>query len=311
MNSVIDSFTMSAANKKDESTRSPLILDGHQWQNIVKQLRPEDEALARREKEREYEEYLKNGSRSMTKHWTNSVEKIRERENLELLRAREKKRADGKWRLLKAIFDLFFFKHSSWFPVERCFRELKETDEKTRKEQIAYAEQLLKRLQPGPKQLEGAYAWSVILHEQQKQREARRQREQIEREKSLLDGELLRLQAQQWIDDQIEQMRKYRERCADYKRIICHDIDARTKERLSSSQRLIELEQMERDANEQQMQKQLRKERETSQQRREQFRNEVMKSMQRARQEKRSKLIFKMPNTVHNGPSNGFPFSIL
>lgn len=96
MNSVIDSFTMSAANKKDESTKSPLILDGHQWQNIVKQLRPEDETLARREKEREYEKYLKNGSRSMTKHWTNSVEKIRERENLELMRAREKKRADGK-----------------------------------------------------------------------------------------------------------------------------------------------------------------------------------------------------------------------
>lgn len=195
--------------------------------------------------------------------------------------------------------------------MERCFRELKETDEKTRKEQIAYAEQLLKRLQPGPKQLEGAYAWSEILHEQQKQREARRQREQIERERSLHESELLRLQAQQWIDDQIEQMRKYRERCADYKRIICHDIDARTKERLSSSQRLIELEQMERDANEQQMQKQLKKERESSQQRREQFRNEVMKSMQRARQEKRSTLIFEMPNTVHNGPSNEFPFSIL
>lgn len=83
-------------NKKDESIKSPLILDGHQWQNIIKHLQPETEALERHAREREYDEYLKNGSRSMTKHWTNSVEKIRERETLELLRKKEQKRADGK-----------------------------------------------------------------------------------------------------------------------------------------------------------------------------------------------------------------------
>lgn len=87
---------MSATNTKRDTTISPLILNGTRWQSIIKQLRPDAEALARQEKEREYEEYLKNGSRSMTKHWTNSVEKIRERKRLELLRAKERKRADGK-----------------------------------------------------------------------------------------------------------------------------------------------------------------------------------------------------------------------
>lgn len=177
--------------------------------------------------------------------------------------------------------------------MENCFRELKELDKETRRERIAYAEQLLKRLQPGPKQLEYANALSEILYEQQMQREAKRERERVEREQSIREGNMIRMQAQQWIDDQIEQMRKYRERCAEYKRIICHDIDARTKERLIASQKLIELEQMERDANEQQMQNQLRKEREMSQQRREQFRSEVLKSMQHATQEKRSEFNLK------------------
>lgn len=172
--------------------------------------------------------------------------------------------------------------------MENCFRELKELDKETRRERIAYAEQLLKRLQPGPKQLESANALSEILYEQQMQREAKRERERVEREQSIREGNMIRMQAQQWIDDQIEQMRKYRERCAEYKRVIFHDIDARTKERLIASQKLIELEQMERDANEQQMQNQLRKEREMSQQRREQFRSEVLKSMQHAMQGKRS-----------------------
>lgn len=176
------------------------------------------------------------------------------------------------------------------FSVERCCRELKELDEKTRKEQIAYAEQLLKKLQPGPKQLERAYAFSEILYEQQMQRETKRERERAEREQAIREGLMNRMQAQQWIDDQIGQMRRYRERCAEYKRIICHDIDARTKERLSAQQKLIELEQLERDANEQQMQEQLRREREMSRQRREQFRNEVLKSMQHANQEKKSKM---------------------
>lgn len=174
------------------------------------------------------------------------------------------------------------------FSVERCFRELKELDKRTRQEQIAYAEQLLKRLQPGPKQLECANALSEILYEQQMQREAKRERERVERKQSVREGNMIRMQAQQWIEDQVEQMRKYRERCAEYKRVIRHDIDARTKERLGASQKLFELEQMERDANEQQMQNQLRKEREMSEQQREQFRNEVLKWTQRAKQEKRS-----------------------
>lgn len=175
------------------------------------------------------------------------------------------------------------------FLVERCYRELKELDEKTRKEQIAYAEQLLKRLQPGPKQLESAYELSKILHEQQLQREAKRERERVERERARHEGEMIRMQAQQWIDDQVEQMRKYRKQCADYKQNVRHDIEARTKARSSAAQKLMEMEQKERDANEHQMNKQLTKERQTSQQRREQYRNEVLKSMERAKQEKRSK----------------------
>lgn len=93
---VVFEFSQMSSANTHLSAKNPLILDGNQWQDIIKQLQPEAEALARREKDREYEEYLKNGSRSMTKHWTNSVEKIRERKNIELMQAKERKRAEGK-----------------------------------------------------------------------------------------------------------------------------------------------------------------------------------------------------------------------
>lgn len=85
--------------KRDTSKR-PLVLAGEQWQNIVRHLRPESDQKdqKRQEKDRAYDEYLKSGSRSMTRNWTNSVEKIRERENLEFLQAKERKRTEGKFR---------------------------------------------------------------------------------------------------------------------------------------------------------------------------------------------------------------------
>lgn len=107
LNSIRFIIAMSAANK-DNSKKGPLILESIQWQNIVKRLRPEAEANTRQSKEREYEEYLKNGSRAMTKNWTNSVEKIREREYLKFIRANEQKRAEGKWNCTGTAENILF-----------------------------------------------------------------------------------------------------------------------------------------------------------------------------------------------------------
>lgn len=46
-------------------------------------------------KDVEYEEYLKNGSREMTKHWTNTVEKMRQRKIAALKLKKEQKKAEG------------------------------------------------------------------------------------------------------------------------------------------------------------------------------------------------------------------------
>lgn len=42
-----------------------------------------------------YDEYLKNGSRNMVKHWNNTIEKIRERKVTERELREEQKKAEG------------------------------------------------------------------------------------------------------------------------------------------------------------------------------------------------------------------------
>lgn len=42
-----------------------------------------------------YDEYLKNGSREMVKHWDNTLEKIRQRKMAALKKKEEQKRAEG------------------------------------------------------------------------------------------------------------------------------------------------------------------------------------------------------------------------
>lgn len=64
--------------------------------------------------------------------------------------------------------------------VKRCLEEVKQKDEETRRQRIEYAEQLLKRLKTGPKQLESAYKLGQILGEQEQQRRERLKQKELE-----------------------------------------------------------------------------------------------------------------------------------
>lgn len=249
--------------------KNALLLSKKQWSDIKKHLRPNEIELLRRQQELAYEKYLRNGSRTMTTKWENSIQKIDQRRNDERKKLEQEKQAE----------------------VERCLRELKENDEKNRKERILYAENLLKRLKPGPKQLESAYMLSKILHEQQLQREARRQREKLEREQELNVGRQRNAQAVQWIADQQQQMKAYKKQCARYKQVIWEDIEKREKEKLEIAKKMTELELREREANEKQLNCQLEKERAASNHRREQLRLDATLAKQHAEQQRRGNLI--------------------
>lgn len=72
-----------------------LVLSDVQWNNITKHIDNNSKLNARRNEDLNYENYLKNGSRAMTKHWENSVEKIREQMNKEREKAVQQKKIEG------------------------------------------------------------------------------------------------------------------------------------------------------------------------------------------------------------------------
>lgn len=141
---------------------------------------------------------------------------------------------------------------------------MKKHDDENRRERILYAENLLKRLKAGPKQLESAYMLSNILHEQRLQREEKLRQQAIERQNRLFEGRKLIEQAARWIDDQKEQIRNYHGRCAEYKKILQHDIEEKEKNKQKLMRRLLDLEKVECEANLKQMQEVYEKEQKLS-----------------------------------------------
>lgn len=62
--------------------------------------------------DKDYEEYLKNGSRELVKQWDNTIEKIRQRKMAALKKKDEQKKAEGlcrHWNLFKTFF--FFIRY--------------------------------------------------------------------------------------------------------------------------------------------------------------------------------------------------------
>lgn len=79
-----------------------LNLSKHEWNQMTQLIyeKPENE----REIEMMYGEYLKNGSREMTKNWDNTIEKIRQRKVAALKKKEEQRKAEGLSRFLRMFF---------------------------------------------------------------------------------------------------------------------------------------------------------------------------------------------------------------
>lgn len=66
-----------------------------QWEQLAESVCSKPEGRRNPPKDLEYDEYLKNGSREMTKHWDNTIEKIRQRKVAALKKKEEHKKAEG------------------------------------------------------------------------------------------------------------------------------------------------------------------------------------------------------------------------
>lgn len=73
----------------------PFNLKNVEWQRMAKNIYDRFEYERDASKDVEYEEYLKNGSREMTKNWDNTIEKIHQRKMALLKKKEERKMADG------------------------------------------------------------------------------------------------------------------------------------------------------------------------------------------------------------------------
>lgn len=79
-------------------TNKPFNLTKNEWQRMAKNIYGKLDYERDTSKDVEYEEYLKNGSRGMTQHWDNTVEKVRQRKIAALKKKEEQKKAEGSTR---------------------------------------------------------------------------------------------------------------------------------------------------------------------------------------------------------------------
>lgn len=236
-----------------------------EWKNIIKHISPskdDTEHRKRLEEENQYDDYLKSESQAMTQHWDNTIEKQIKKKNAERDRLQREKVQNG----------------------ERLYREMKETDRINRKELIEYAENMMQRLKAGPQELENAFALTEVIEQQQLQREARAEAYERDRMSYMADGMRQMQQAQQWIQEQVEQVKSRTARCQEYKKTLVDDIQEREKQRHDANKQLVDEEKAENDAQSQQLHEIIAKETSVMQRKKDQLRKNSFDSFRSIRQ---------------------------
>uniref|UniRef100_A0A182M233 Trichohyalin-plectin-homology domain-containing protein n=1 Tax=Anopheles culicifacies TaxID=139723 RepID=A0A182M233_9DIPT len=164
------------------------------WKKVTSPAEKETEVLC--QQEREFREYLKNGSKKMTSTWENTVQNIRDKKEAERLR-RDKAKVEED---------------------QRHYRELKAADEIKRKELIQKAEDLIQKDKVGPRVLESASKFCEVLKGRELQRQFRLEQDQIQQmRKQSVDSQTLS-QANHWLKSHGDRLLEDRQRFDNYKR---------------------------------------------------------------------------------------------
>ncbi|XP_040167114.1 trichohyalin [Anopheles arabiensis] len=164
------------------------------WKKVVSPAEKETEVLC--QQEREFREYLRNGSKKMTSTWENTVQNIRDKKEAERLR-RDKAKVEED---------------------QRHYRELKAADEIKRRELIQKAEDLIQKDKVGPRVLESAAKFCEVLKGREMQRQFRLEQEQLQQmRKQSVDTQTLS-QANHWLKSHGDRLLEDRQRFDNYKR---------------------------------------------------------------------------------------------
>lgn len=211
----------------NDDGKRPLVLKGTEWTDITKHLQPAEdtEQSKQRSKNAQYEQYLKVKSRAMTANWNNSTEKMVAKRNVDRIQAQREKFVTG----------------------QQLYQEMKEADRKNRKELLDYAHDMVQHLKAGPQQLENAFNLTELIEQQRLQREQRAETQDRDRLNYLAEGTKQMKQAQDWIQEQVEQTNIRTAQCLQYKGELANEIRLRDQQRRELKQSLLDEERAEQE----------------------------------------------------------------
>uniref|UniRef100_A0A182SA23 Trichohyalin-plectin-homology domain-containing protein n=1 Tax=Anopheles maculatus TaxID=74869 RepID=A0A182SA23_9DIPT len=235
------------------------------WKKVTSPAEKETEVLC--QQEREFREYLKNGSKKMTSTWENTVQNIRDKKEAERLR-RDKAKVEED---------------------QRHYRELKAADEIKRKELIQKAEDLIQKDKVGPRVLESASKFCEVLKGREMQRQFRLEQEQIQQlRKQSVDTQTLS-QANHWLKSHGDRLLEDRQRFDNYKRELKETMIRNQQLQRQRKQDLIAEEQQSLEVIESEMRRQQERERKALEESKEMRRMNALEAIRMA-EDRRTRL---------------------
>lgn len=245
-----------------------VVLSGAQWSGIVGHLKRGEPEARQSEQQRHYEEYLKKGSRAITKGWDNTVAKV------------EEKKAAEKQQRLKAAQD----------EGEARYKALMEKDEQKRSDQIHVAEQMMDRAKSGQRQLDSAFLMSEVLGTREQQRRVRADEAVAARERHMCEGRETIAAAMQNAAEMRDALVQQTQNRNGFKRQLFEQIQSDRSRRQQIAETTAADERRYREAEEKELQDQLEMEQMMLQRKKETQRRNALEAMKMTEQRRMSKL---------------------
>lgn len=246
-----------------------IILYKSKWNDILHHLQRDDDVKFASEADRQYKQYLYEGSRAMTDKWENSLKaniKAKEDERLK----NERKKIDE--------------------AAER-FRQLKESDEMKRFEENYKAMDHMQKLKMGPRLLESAYITSECVAVRELQRNVNAAATKMKRERNLAMGREAIAQDEQYVEQQKLNISESRRKQDEYKKELRQFIENKEREQTELKNAQCEEERLERNRIDGDLAAQLNKERRILEKKKEAKRLVALEAMQMAEKRRIRKYI--------------------
>lgn len=221
------------------------------------------------ERETNFKEYLKTGSKKMLNQWENSKDALRNKANEEKIQKEQERLAD----------------------LDQKYKVLMETDELLRHEKLAKSQDLASKLKHGPKQLESAAVYAEVLKGREIQRKINSEKRQNEKLKHLEQGKEAVMQAEQWIAQHDKRSNEKYQRDNTYKRELFQYIKSEDEKRQEMLNKENEAERLKREASDREIKDQLDRERIILERKKDALRKNALEAMIMAEQRRKRHML--------------------